>query len=99
MPVVMSERGENRLPSNVRLYAGQSSDDTVGCDLKHDEADVKKKIACPLLALWGERSPMGRLYDVLAVWRDRGVKVSGKACPAATIYRKKSPSGIRCSRS
>ena len=36
-------------------------------DLKHDEADLRKKIACPLLTLWGERSPMGRLYDVLAM--------------------------------
>ena len=38
-------------------------------DLKHDEADLNRKIACPLLTLWGERGPMGRLYDVLAVWR------------------------------
>jgi haloacetate dehalogenase len=51
-------------------------------DLKHDEADLNKKIACPLLVLWGERGPMGRLYDVLAIWRERGKKVNGKALPA-----------------
>jgi haloacetate dehalogenase len=50
-------------------------------DLKHDEADLSKKIACPLLVLWGERSPMGRIYDVLAIWRDRGSKVTGKGLP------------------
>ena len=50
-------------------------------DLKHDEADLSKKIACPLQVLWGERSPMGRIYDVLAIWRDRGTKVTGKALP------------------
>src|SRR5579883_1497090 len=27
-------------------------------DLKHDEADLAHKIECPLLVLWGERSPM-----------------------------------------
>jgi haloacetate dehalogenase len=51
-------------------------------DLKHDEADLNKKIASPLLALWGERGPMGRLYDVLAIWRERGTKVTGKGLPA-----------------
>jgi haloacetate dehalogenase len=50
-------------------------------DLKHDAADLDRKIACPLLVLWGERSPMGRLYDVLAIWRERGTSVSGKGLP------------------
>jgi haloacetate dehalogenase len=50
-------------------------------DLKHDAADLDRKIACPLLVLWGERSPMGRLYDVLAIWRERGSSVSGKGLP------------------
>ena len=50
-------------------------------DLKHDEADLSRRVACPLLTLWGERGAMGRLYDVLAVWRDRGVNVSGKGLP------------------
>jgi haloacetate dehalogenase len=50
-------------------------------DLKHDEADLNKKIAAPLLALWGAKGSMGRLYDVLAIWRDRGTNVSGKALP------------------
>ena len=47
-------------------------------DLKHDEADLNRKIAVPLLALWSERGAMGRIYDVLAIWRDRGTRVSGK---------------------
>jgi haloacetate dehalogenase len=50
-------------------------------DLKHDEADLNKKIGCPLLTLWGEKGAMGRLYDVLAIWRERGSKVSGKGLP------------------
>jgi haloacetate dehalogenase len=51
-------------------------------DLQHDKADLDKKIACPLLALWGERGAMGRLYDVLSIWRERAVNVTGKGLPA-----------------
>lgn len=50
-------------------------------DLAHDKADLDKKITCPLSTLWGERGPMGRLYDVLAIWKERGTKVSGKGLP------------------
>jgi len=50
-------------------------------DLEHDKADLSKKITCPLSTLWGERGPMGRLYDVLAIWKERGTKVSGKGLP------------------
>jgi haloacetate dehalogenase len=50
-------------------------------DLEHDKADLDKKITCPLSTLWGERGPMGRLYDVLAIWKERGTKVTGKGLP------------------
>jgi haloacetate dehalogenase len=47
-------------------------------DLVHDEADMDKKIACPVLALWGTKGLVGRKYDVLAIWRERATQVSGK---------------------
>jgi haloacetate dehalogenase len=50
-------------------------------DLQHDKADLDKKIGCPLLTLWGERGPMGRIYDVLAIWKERGTQVTGKGLP------------------
>jgi len=50
-------------------------------DLKHDAADLNKKIESPLLTLWGERGPMGRLYDVLSIWKERGSHVTGKGLP------------------
>jgi haloacetate dehalogenase len=49
-----------------------------GIDLDHDKADLDKKITCPLFLLWGANSLVGRLYDVLAVWRERATNVSGK---------------------
>jgi haloacetate dehalogenase len=50
-------------------------------DLQHDKADLEKKVTCPLSTLWGERGPMGRIYDVLAIWKERGTKVTGKGLP------------------
>jgi len=51
-------------------------------DLQHDEADFhKKKIACPLRVLWAEKGAMGRIYDVLKIWRDYGSNVSGRPLP------------------
>ena len=51
-------------------------------DMTHDEADMKKKIACPLLVLWGEKGAMHDLYDVMGIWRERAGKVSGRSLPA-----------------
>jgi haloacetate dehalogenase len=50
-------------------------------DLKYDEADLQKRIACPLLVLWAAKGPMGQLYDVLGIWKERGKKVFGKSLP------------------
>jgi len=50
-------------------------------DLQHDKADIDRKITCPLSTLWGARGPMGRIYDVLAIWKERGTNVTGKALP------------------
>jgi haloacetate dehalogenase len=43
---------------------------------------MDKKIACPVLVLWGANGIVGRRYDVLAVWRDRATQVSGEALPS-----------------
>jgi haloacetate dehalogenase len=49
-------------------------------DLVHDEADLERRIQCPLLALWGTRGVMERHFDVLATWRERAAgPVSGRA--------------------
>jgi haloacetate dehalogenase len=49
-------------------------------DLEHDEADLARKIACPLHVLWGQRGAMERNFDVLATWRERAAgPVTGEA--------------------
>lgn len=46
-------------------------------DLSHDREDIDIKIACPLLVLWGGLGIIERKYDVLALWRQRALKVVG----------------------
>ena len=62
-------------------------------DLTHDATDLATKIACPVLALWGAKAPMGRLYDVLAIWRERAAHVSGKGMPAGHTIQEDDPAG------
>jgi haloacetate dehalogenase len=40
-------------------------------DLDHHRADraADRRIACPLLVLWGARNPVWKPYDMLAAWR------------------------------
>jgi haloacetate dehalogenase len=81
------------LPENIH---GMCEDYRAGAsiDLKHDEADLSKKIACPLLTLWGLKGPMGRIYDVLAIWKERGVSVSGKGVAAGHNVQEDAPAEV-----
>jgi haloacetate dehalogenase len=53
-------------------------------DLEHDEVDLKagRKVGCPLLVLWGAKGNVGRLFDPLAVWRERASDVQGRPMPS-----------------
>jgi haloacetate dehalogenase len=63
-----------------------------GIDLEHDRSDLEMKVACPLLTLWGEHGAMHRQFDVLATWRERGDKVSGKTLPGGHWLPEQIPS-------
>jgi len=62
-------------------------------DLEWDNADAKagKKIQCPLLTLWAAAGAMGKLYDVLKIWKDEGVNVSGKGLPGNHSLQESAP--------
>jgi haloacetate dehalogenase len=62
-------------------------------DLKIDEADIKegKKIQCPLLVLWAAAGAMGKLYDVLDIWKPEGVNVTGKGLPGNHSLQESAP--------
>ena len=60
-------------------------------DLDHDAADGERKIRCPLLVLWGENGVVGRLYDPLAIWREKALDVAGKALPCGHFLPEEAP--------
>lgn len=62
-------------------------------DLKLDHADMQagKKIQCPLLTLWAANGAMGKLYDVLTIWKEEGVNVSGKGMPGNHSLQESAP--------
>jgi haloacetate dehalogenase len=83
----------NSTPANIHAMC---EDYRAGAsiDLEHDAADLSKKIQCPLLALWGLKAPMARLYDVLAIWKERGVNVSGKGLPTGHNLQEEAPEAV-----
>ena len=62
-------------------------------DLGYDSEDIKagKKIQCPLLTLWAAKGAMGQLYDVLSIWKEEGVNVSGKGLPGNHSLQESAP--------
>ncbi len=61
-------------------------------DLEHDEADADRRIACPLLVLWGEKGLMHRRFDVLATWREKAAgPVEGEALPCGHFLPEEVP--------
>ena len=60
-------------------------------DLEHDRADLDRKLACPLLVLWGAKGVVARTYDVLALWRARAETVSGEAVDSGHFLAEEAP--------
>lgn len=60
-------------------------------DLEHDAADTHTKFDVPLLALWGSKGLVGRLYDVPAVWREKATNVVGTSLPVGHFLPEEAP--------
>jgi haloacetate dehalogenase len=61
-------------------------------DLEADEADRgRRKIACPVLALWSGREELERWFDVLAVWREWAEDVRGRAVDCGHFMAEEAP--------
>lgn len=61
-------------------------------DLEHDRADLHRRVAVPLLALWGARSVVGASpVDPLEVWRGRGDDVRGGTVDAGHFLAEERP--------
>ncbi len=64
-----------------------------GPDLAHDDADAAagRRVTQPLLALWGARGAMGRMYDVLASWQDVADRAQGASVDAGHFLAEEAP--------
>ena len=65
-------------------------------DLDHDRADVAagKKLVIPVHVLWGEHGVVAKNFDVLALWRERAIKVSAQALPCGHYIAEEAPEAL-----
>ncbi len=63
-------------------------------DLAHDEADGGRRVAQPLLALWGREGVIERCFDPLALWRRRATDVRGWAVPGGHYLAEERPDEV-----
>jgi haloacetate dehalogenase len=61
-------------------------------DLDHDASP--QRIACPMLALWGDRGVVNRLFDPLDDWRAVADDVRGRALPAGHYLAEEVPDEV-----
>jgi haloacetate dehalogenase len=61
-------------------------------DYALDEADRgRRRIACPVLALWGAHGSLPHWYDVLAIWRDWADEVQGHGLECGHYLAEEAP--------
>lgn len=63
-------------------------------DLDHDARDADRRLAMPLLALWGARGVVGELFDVLDCWRAKASDVRGQALPCGHTPQEEAPEAL-----
>lgn len=64
-----------------------------GLDLEHDQVDrdADRRLAMPLLALWGAEGVVGRCFDPVAEWRAVADDVRGLALPCGHYIAEEAP--------
>lgn len=61
-------------------------------DYQHDEADCgKRRIRCPVLALWSHAGPVASWYEPLEVWRTWADHVDGRPVAAGHFLPEEAP--------
>jgi haloacetate dehalogenase len=63
-------------------------------DLKHDEKDFRKKLAMPVLALWGRQGVIEAQFDCLADWREVAKNVTGRALDCGHFLPEEKPAEV-----
>lgn len=67
---------------------------SVTVDMDHLRADAGRKVPQPLLALWGAKGTVGKLFDVLGLWRTAAENVQGHALPCGHLVQEEAPDAL-----
>ncbi|HWE08065.1 MAG TPA: alpha/beta hydrolase [Solirubrobacteraceae bacterium] len=93
-PVMEAYRRQLRDPAAVQAIC---EDYRAGAtiDRQLDEADRGRRIACPVLCLWGRRGALELFYgDVLEVWRPWAPHVTGRGIDASHFLAEDEPDEV-----
>ena len=65
-------------------------------DLVHDREDLAagRRLTQPLRVLWGAHGVVGRCFDVLALWRDCAIDVTGGTVPCGHYVPEEAPDDV-----
>jgi haloacetate dehalogenase len=92
-PGLPEYRRRNATPAGVHAMC-EDYRAAASIDLQHDKVDLDKKIACPVNTLWADGGAMAKLYDVLAIWRERARNVIGKGMPGGHNMQEGAPTEL-----
>lgn len=67
---------------------------SAGIDLEHDRADAGRKLGMPVLAIWGTRGVVGRMFDCAADWREVADDVTGVALDSGHFVPEERPQEV-----
>lgn len=65
-----------------------------GIDLEHDESDLERRIACPLLVLWGRHGTIARCFNPLKDWAERAENALGCALDCGHYLPEEAPDEV-----
>ncbi len=65
-------------------------------DLEHDRADIagQRTLSMPVRVLWGEHGTVGQNFDVLKLWSDRAIDVTGQALACGHYIAEEAPEAL-----
>jgi haloacetate dehalogenase len=63
-------------------------------DIADDERDLGKKLACPVLVIWGEYGKMHTLFDVLGTWKEKASNVRGHPVKCGHFIPEEAPDAL-----